>query len=106
VIAETALGHVMPPRAQVHHVDEDKQNNRHDNLVICEDHAYHALLHVRTRVVKAGGDPDTQRICSVCKAVKNLSEFGRDRTSQDGRGRRCQLCNVRRLAKRRAGLGL
>ena len=69
VIAETALGKPLPKRAEVHHVDGVKFNNAHSNLVICQDHAYHMLLHVRARVVRAGGNPNTQRICFRCRKL-------------------------------------
>ncbi len=75
VIAETALGRRLPDGAEVHHVDGDKKNNRNGNLVICQDHAYHSLLHTRAKVVRAGGNPNTQAFCRKCRACKDLSEF-------------------------------
>jgi DNA-binding MarR family transcriptional regulator len=74
-IAEKALGKPLPEGAEVHHIDGTKRNNANRNLVICQDRAYHALLHVRARVVRAGGDPNTQRLCGRCKQLKPLSEF-------------------------------
>ena len=61
VIAETVIGKPLPKGAEVHHVDGDGYNNAHANLVICQDSAYHKLLHVRARVLKAGGDPNTHK---------------------------------------------
>lgn len=43
--AEQALGRPLPHGAQVHHVDENRRNSANTNLVICENRAYHALLH-------------------------------------------------------------
>lgn len=51
--AEKALGKKLPKGAIVHHVDEDKGNNENSNLVICPDHAYHMLIHARTRKYEA-----------------------------------------------------
>lgn len=33
------------------------------------------------------------KVCRVCGDEKPLDEFPRDRTSKDGRGRRCTMCN-------------
>lgn len=43
------LGYALPRKAQVHHVDENPRNNANTNLVVCEDAAYHKLLHRRMR---------------------------------------------------------
>ena len=48
-IAEKALGKPLDSKHPVHHVDGDKTNNANSNLVICEDNAYHSLLHKRQR---------------------------------------------------------
>lgn len=64
--AEEALGHYLPQGAEVHHVDSNRANNDGHNLVICEDHEYHLLLHRRTKAMKASGCPDS-RFCRFCK---------------------------------------
>ena len=46
--AEKALGHPLPKGAVVHHVDGDV-GNPNARLVICQDQAYHLLLHRRAR---------------------------------------------------------
>lgn len=63
LIAERAYGKCLPRQAVVHHVNQNPGDNRHQNLVICEDRGYHALLHARQRVVDAGGDPNVQAVC-------------------------------------------
>lgn len=97
VIAERALGKPLPVGAEVHHVDEDVKNNRHSNLVICQDHAYHRLLHARRRIVLAGGDPNTQRICSDCRQLRPVQQF-----SKRNNGRwpvnQCRVCRLARHA--------
>ena len=66
LIAEKALGGYLPDKAQVHHVDYDHTNNSKDNLVICQDNAYHKLLHQRTDALRACGHADWRR-CKFCK---------------------------------------
>lgn len=94
-IAERALGKPLPPGVEIHHVDENRRNNANRNLVICPDRTYHKLLHVRARVVRAGGNPNTQRICSACHQLKEFSAFSRCRALKaDGLGRTCRACQV------------
>ena len=44
LIAEKALGKTLPPKAVVHHANGSRDSGP---LVICEDIAYHHLLHQR-----------------------------------------------------------
>ncbi len=71
VKAAEALGHPLPPRAEVHHVDGTKAET--SGLVICPDAAYHKALHVRMRIRAAGGNPWTDRICTYCRQPKPLA---------------------------------
>lgn len=73
LVAEAALGKPLPQGVEVHHVDENKSNNANTNLVICQDRTYHKLLHVRARVLRAGGNPNTERICCRCKRLRRIS---------------------------------
>ena len=105
LVAEKALEKRLPPHACIHHVNDKRKDNGNANLVICENHAYHFLLHVRARVVRAGGDPNTQRICSYGKHLVSKADcrqIGPDKYSSD-----CRACavirnTVSRKAKRRA----
>jgi hypothetical protein len=88
--AERALGRPLPADAVVHHADGTKDT--HAPLVICQDERYHQLLHVRMRVVRAGGNPNADAICSHCKVVKPQAEFHRDSRRLNGRYGWCKAC--------------
>lgn len=49
LLAEKALGKQLPEKAEVHHLNGNKGDNSPGNIVICEDRAYHMLLHKRMR---------------------------------------------------------
>lgn len=88
--AERALGRPLPAGAVVHHTDGSKRPDA--PLVICHDEAYHQLLHRRTRILQAGGNPNMDRICARCHLAKPLSAFHRDRTNRYGVVAVCKPC--------------
>lgn len=101
--AELALGKPLPEGAQVHHHNGDLSDDA--TLVICQDYGYHKLLHARARIVKAGGNPNTERICAYCRQVKPIAAFIKSAASVGAFGKwHCSACPVKiaRQAERRA----
>lgn len=45
LVAEAILGRPLEPRERVHHDNEDKADNRRENLIVCEDAGYHRVIH-------------------------------------------------------------
>ena len=74
VLVEKALGKPLPEGAEIHHFDKDKLNNKNNNLVVCNDHKYHHLLHSRQAAMEACGNPNYRRcrFCKVWDAPENI----------------------------------
>lgn len=54
LVAERALGKPISSYHPIHHVNGNSLDNRPCNLVICENAAYHTLLHRRMKALRAG----------------------------------------------------
>lgn len=99
-LAERALGRALPAGAEVHHVNDDRADNSRGNLVICNDHRHHMLMHARARVVRAGGHPELHKICSACTKLLPKEAFSFRSSTWDGRSDACRECtNARRRGK-------
>lgn len=102
VIVEKVLGKRLPSEAEVHHVDGNKSNNSHSNLVVCPDIPYHKLLHRRTEALAACGNANWIK-CRFCKqydAPENLTVTTRKTKKQNGvllaYHRACNLADQKR----------
>lgn len=73
-LASRALGKPLPPQAEVHHVDRNRANNTTTNLVVCENIAYHRLLHRRQRALDACGNPNALP-CRFCGGYDRQDEM-------------------------------
>ena len=91
LVAERALGKPLPEGCKVHHWDENKENNDPSNLVICENDAYHMLLHARKRRLDDTGSFDLKR-CLTCNEIKPLTAFHKRRRAWDGANEICIAC--------------
>jgi hypothetical protein len=89
--AEAALGRPLRRGEEVHHASGIKTDAL-GPLVICQGRSYHFLLHARMRIRAAGGNPNTEKICSHCQVVKPRSEFNRNRVAHDGLSASCRIC--------------
>lgn len=78
-VAESALGHELPYGAEVHHVNQIRNDNRPTNLVICPDRAYHMLLHARQRAFDACGHAEWRK-CSYCGRYDDTGNMGERKT--------------------------
>lgn len=76
--AAAALGKPLKSSQPVHH-------HSITQIVICDSSDYHWLLHRRERVVRAGGDPNNDIICSRCDNPRPKSGFS---------GYYCEYCKL------------
>lgn len=67
LIAEKALGKFLPELAEIHHINGIRNDNRPENLVICQDQSYHKLLHLRERAIKVCGYVNWRKCCNCFK---------------------------------------
>ena len=90
-LVEFLVGHKLPPKVEIHHIDENPKNNARSNLVVCPDRAYHRLLHVRTAAFKACGNY-AYRKCPFCQEYddpKNMLRVGASSGREAYRHRSC-----------------
>lgn len=108
LVAERAIGKPLPPGAEVHHLNEDRRDNRPENLVIVPNRKYHFLLHIRQEALTATANADMRK-CPYCQkydAKPNMvQQHGQDESFMH---RRCAsavslpLQRARRATKRKA----
>lgn len=81
-VVEEVLGHPLRASAPVHHVNGDRGDNSHSNLIACHDDAYHKLIEGRTAALRACGHADWRKcwICQVWAAPDDLYVPPNDRS--------------------------
>lgn len=97
---EKALGKHLPDKSEIHHFNEIRTDYSNTNLVICQDRAYHMLLHAKMRIVRAGGDPHLDKICTRCSLVLPRTLFNRSRSRYDGLDNKCKPCESEKKSKK------
>jgi hypothetical protein len=90
VIVEEALRKKLPVGAVVHHIDYDRTNNNTNNLIVCQNQAYHKLLHALQRVVDLGGDPNLDAYCSYHQCLHRKELFSPVKKRWNALNNRCR----------------
>ena len=78
-VIEDTISKNLSERMIPHHVDGDPSNDKNNNLVACEDLAYHNLIHARERALEACGNVHW-RPCCVCHKYDDLKNLDKDRS--------------------------
>jgi hypothetical protein len=72
-IVERVMGKRLPKGAVIHHVNENRADNRHTNLVVCS-RAFHQVIHARTRAYDECGHADWKK-CQYCGKYDDPSKM-------------------------------
>ena len=83
LVFEKFWGKEMPPKAVIHHIDENKSNDELRNLLICQDIAYHNLIHRRLRAYRTCGHANWRK-CVFCKQYDDPQNLYIPKTSTGG----------------------
>lgn len=90
VRAERVFGKPLPKGSVVHHVDGSRDENA--PLVICQDQAYHKLLHWNMFMRSKGGNPFTDSWCARCETIQPKENFTKFKTKSSGVAYACKPC--------------
>lgn len=87
LIAEKTLGKSLPPDTEIHHIKG--HTNDPGNLVICQNRAYHWLLHQRQRAYDACGHANWRK-CPFCKKYDDSKNLFISKNNKSGGHRICR----------------
>jgi hypothetical protein len=99
LMAEAALGKPLPKKAIVHHVNGDTMDNRGCNLLICQDIAYHRLLHTRINALRISGDADNRK-CFICHDYDSINNMQKAKSSTGYFHKKCRNKEYYKMARK------
>jgi hypothetical protein len=77
LVAEEKLGRKLLPGEQVHHIDENRQNNDPSNLEIAESVVHHRVHHRTTGTNRRLPGQENQLITCRCGCHQKMQQFDR-----------------------------
>jgi hypothetical protein len=95
-LMEEHLGRRLLPREEVHHINEDRLDNRLENLMLLASESEHQMEH-------CGFRSDTAKQCVQCGIIKPRTEFyPRHVAGRDPNVPRCKPCHRKHQNEARA----
>ena len=95
IIAAGVLGRAMRRSECVHHINENRADNRYENLLIC-DHAFHRFLHARLEARRrAPRAPAARQPCACGCGEPALRRYAH---GHNRRGQRSSLTHRKRMS--------
>ena len=88
LMVEKTIGHYLPKKAVVHHVDGDRRHNINSNFVACEDQSYHLFIEARKRAFIACGHADWRQ-CKFCHKYDNPINLSFAKNNSSGYHKPC-----------------
>lgn len=101
-LMEKHLGRCLEKNEHVHHINQDRLDNRIENLKIVSNCGEHQTEHAHIRLKALGGVPGKDKYCPKCQKVKSLDDFPSSRNMSDGKYGYCKKCACQVVAKAKA----
>lgn len=92
-VMEKHLGRKLEKGEHIHHLNQNKLDNRLENLRLVLGDKEHRKEHSEIRLIALGGTPGIHKYCPACKTMKTLEEFPRARAMYQGRHGFCKTCS-------------
>lgn len=92
LIIEKAIGKPIPLSAEPHHINGCRNDNKNNNLVLCQNHQYHQMLHQRQRALETCGHANWLK-CWICKKYDSPDSLIIKKKSTGGNTQYHHECN-------------